>query len=355
MLWLPPDLLRRIEKRGKIKKEGEIRVVTMLLFYIFSNGKHPFCDLKNPDFDFIQYCNDISSSKFFSTLNDSFLQKELETIFKNAQSFENISVITERLNKSHRLKDIIDKDCEIHERTSGKRYAILISCSNLKLAGLPELKASRADVTVLKTALEYCNFSVEARDGISKAKFLSSEIEDDSNRIEPIAATLRQINDEAINDNNIYIFLHVSTHGYYNKSIDDMCLYFEDGAATVKEIVNSVFSIVNKPNTHLIFTVEACRNFCFKADAIKLEFPRLPFAVFYSTRKGMPSADPEGVLGSFACAGPFSSALQENIKPAISLAKAFKAVKDTTEEKTGGLCSPEAEKANCASLCNFVF
>ena len=105
----------------------------------------------------------------------------------------------------------------------------------------------------------------------------------------------------------------------------------------------------------MIFTVEACRYINFPASTNKLEFPDSPFAVLYSTGKGVPSADSGGLPGSFACAGPFSGALQENIKPAISLKKVFEEVKKATEEKTGGFCSPETEDANCSSLYNFVF
>ena len=350
LLWLPPELLQNIGKQGKIKKEGEIRVVIMLLFYMFSHGKHPFCNLGDSGVNLLQYCADISSSKFLSTLCDPFLQNALEKMFKDTGSFKEVKDVINELNKSHRIKDIYNEDCEIYERTSGRRYAILVSCSNL------QLEAARADVTVLKTVLEYCGFSVEARDGISKADFLSSKIENYSNQIEPIAVTCRQIDNELIGDkDDIYIFLHVSAHGYYNENTDDTCLYFEDGVATVKEIVNRIFTIINKPNLHLIFTVEACRDFYFPAETNEVKFPDTSFAVLYSTGKGIPSVDPGGLPGSFACAGPFSSALQENIKPALSLRKVFEEVKKATEEKTGGLCSPETEDANCSSLYNFVF
>ena len=349
LFWLPPELVGRLGGKGKVKKNDEIRVAVMLIFYIFSGGKHPFRDSNNNIYK--QYCDDVASANFRTTLSDPFLQKQLEIMFKDTKSYEDISDVINGLNKSHRLKDIIDdKDCEIYERSNGKRYAILVSCSNLELA------AARADVTILKSVLEHCGFSVEARDGISKAKFLSSEIKDDSNRVEPIGVTLKQINDEMISDeDDIYIFLHVSTHGYYNENTDDTCLYFEDGVATVKEIVNSIFTIINKPNLHLIFTVEACRDISFPANTNELEFPDSPFAVLYSTGKGVPSVNSGGLPGSFACAGPFSGALQENIKPAISLKKVFEEVKKATEEKTGGFCSPETEVSNCSSLYNFVF
>ena len=205
LFWLPPELVERLGGKGKIKKNDEIRVAVMLLFYIFSGGKHPFRDSNNSSFK--QYCDDVASANFRTTLSDPFLQKQLEIMFKDTKSYEDISDIINGLNKSHRLKDIIDdKDCEIYERSSGKRYAILVSCSNLEL----ELAAARADVTILKSSLEHCGFSVEARDGISKANLLSSEIKDDSNRVEPIGVTLKQINDETISDeDDIYTFSYM--------------------------------------------------------------------------------------------------------------------------------------------------
>ena len=352
LLWLPPELLPSIcaGKKDKVRKKGEIRVVIMLLFYIFSHGQHPFHNLNNSDFNISQYCDDISSSKFLSTLCDPFLQKALEKMFKDTESFKDVQDLINELNKSHRIKDVTDKDSEIYERTSGRRYAILVSCSNLQLV------AARADVTLLKSALEYCSFRVEARDGISKAKFLSSKIEDDSNRIEPIAVTCKQIDNEGLSDeDDIYIFLHISTHGYYNENTDDTCLYFEDGTATVKEIVSSIFTIIKRPNLHLIFTVEACRDFKFPPNSDKHEFPNTSFAIFYSTRKGIPSADSGGLPESFACPAPFSKALQENIKPAICLARLFEEVKKASEKETSGFCSPEVEDLNSPSLYNFVF
>ena len=102
--WLPPELLQNMGKQGKVNKEGEIRVVIMLLFYMFSHGKHPFCNLGNSDISLLQYCADISSSKFLSTLCDPFLQKALETMFKDTESFKEVKDVINEFNKVTELK-----------------------------------------------------------------------------------------------------------------------------------------------------------------------------------------------------------------------------------------------------------
>ena len=350
--WLPPELLLSIGGgKGKVRKEGDIFVAVMLLFYIFSGGHHPFCDLSS--WNLVKYSSDITTLNFCETLKDPFLQSSIEGMLTQRSSFKEVTDIIEKLNETHRIKDAAYKFFEIHERTPGKRYAILISCTNL-------LDTAQADATVLKPTLENCGFNVEARNNISKAQLLSSDIKDDRNRIEPIAVTLRKIQLDYVKGDNIYIFLHVSTHGYHNRGVDDTFLLFEDGVTTVKEIVNHVFSIIAMPKVHLIFTVEACReneavNIC-QAGTVQPEFPSdSPFVLFYSTGKGFPAADSGNLPDSFACPGPFSGALSKEINVGIPLGKIFERARSRMEEQLPEEWLPEADRANHTALYSFVF
>ena len=343
--WLPPELLQVMGSKSKVKKEGDIFVALMLVFFVFSNGQHPFRNLKETNI--FQFYMDVSTCNFQLKLNDPFLHDALLKMFTKREAFDSTPKIISRLDETHRIRSVPDKSCEIYERTRGKRYAILISCTNL-------LDAARADATVLKPSLENCGFIVEARNNISKAQLLSDKIGNMSDRAEPIAVLSKKIQDD--DDENIFIYLHVSTHGYFATDQDDTFLRFEDGDASVKEIVLRLFSIINKPKVHLIFTIEACRDYCPTVSCHDPQlFPQLPFAVFYSTQKFTPTPDSGGLPESFSCPGPFSSALADTIKPAMPLGKIFQKVMERMKETTGGYWLPEADNANDISLYHFVF
>ena len=72
--WLPPEV--ELGRRDNLEKGGDVFVMAMILFYIFSGGEHPFCE---PD-DFSQA--NVKARRFRIKLNDLFLQNVIERILQ---------------------------------------------------------------------------------------------------------------------------------------------------------------------------------------------------------------------------------------------------------------------------------
>ena len=358
-LWLAPEYFNKTGMKGSVRKEGDIYSALMLMFYIFTGGKHPFCNL-DEEIDKSTCKDNMVNHNFQAQISDPFLHEMFQRFMTTDPDVRpSIDEIRKSLHNSHRIGDIVGGTGKHHQRSSGKRYAILISS-----AGLP---TARADVTLLKDPLSSCGFEVIALRNTTRAQLMSDYdlMSDTPSSHFPIAKLAEKVAEEMKDEEKSYIFFHVSAHGYFDETSEDTYLQFEmDVYVSVKEIVEKMrkaLAKVNRLNTQMIFSIEACRTFSkrkFLKSCQPVPFPNLPTLVFFSVPKGMVSPDAGGLPDEFATASPFSKALAKAIKPALSLQDVIDKV--TEESLPDDLASlygkPTVEDhSGDPSVCKFVF
>ena len=415
-LWIPPEA--KVGEKESFTKKGEVFVAALMVFYIFK-GDHPFCDLDKPN---MEVCRDNSRFCVFQNeLNDSFLQELLKAIFT-------IKVPSDRPSVSEMIQSL--EESTFWKRSRIKKFAVLISCSEFanreeedrekedreeedreaedKLEDLP---SAIADVTVLRTCLEKCGFKVIPRNNIPINQLMSTKLESKP-IFEPLVDLLEN---HTFENEDILVYLHISTHGYYDNCRGDTILYFPSDnrpsqTVSVQDIVEGLkqsLDGIRECRLQLLLTVDACRKLfpedketvAEAADPIKdylatenkkVEDPAkitkdLPATddvidsanpnpvktfpkteqfsgsqhfpgvfIFYSSTKGTDSGDPGGLFDSFACASPFSESLKEAIKPGKKLKLIIKDVIDKTMRKTNEFFRPEVDERSDSTLGDLV-
>ena len=82
--WMPPEV--EIGRKDNVEKGGDVFVMAMLLFYIFSNGEHPFCEADD------QSHESVKERRFRTRLDDQVLQGVIERILKEENPRERPSI-----------------------------------------------------------------------------------------------------------------------------------------------------------------------------------------------------------------------------------------------------------------------
>ena len=354
--WMPPEI--ELGRKDKVMTSSDVFVAAMLLFYIFSGGEHPFCDLAETSYTKCQA--NIQDRKFRARINDPFLQEIIGNILKiqDPRKRPPIKQIIQNLHDTHEIL-MIDHGLQkrpFHERTRCERFAVLISCSNLP--GVErDLPSAKADVIGLKKCLENCGFLVFPRDNITKKQLISRRFVDQTHD-EPLAEIFHTIPENTFEDKNVFFLLHISTHGFCDSSYDTTFLEFKDGRISVTEIIHcikEIFNGIRSCNFQLIFTIDACRVSRSTAIAPTYDFPSSGVLVFYSTAKFAPTEDPHGFPESFSISTPFSSSLSEVIKPGLKLRNIIESVKTKTRCRSPFDNTPEIDERSDSSLLEFVF
>ena len=359
LLWSSPETLDKIGEQLSVKKETDVYSMLMLLFYIFSGGRHPFWDLKK-ELGIISLHRAMTEARYQSKIEDPFLQEMFEKFMvKDPKKRPSVAKIIEYLDKTHRIKDLVGNriSCQILKRSGGKRYAILISSPT-------DLATASADVTCLRDALNSCSFKVIARNGITRDQLLSDMSDLNGHVGESIAEPLLElkqiVSQEATEYDDICIFMHVSARSYYNQRAEDFFLQFGNEKVSVKEIVQQIrvtFVKLNRWKVRLIFTTEACGIDNSSSFTQSIPFPSFPALLFYSVSEGERTSNSQGSLEGDFKPSPFVEALAASIKPALSLEFVIKNVINITPERSAEPYGKPVvdDQSGKPSLLEFVF
>ena len=389
--WVSPPNIGRHSKdenqRTPLKKEDDIFVAMMLIFYILTNGQHPFCEFgsegiidfkrktKNPE----ELC--IRENCLMGVeLPESLCQLFKEMFLKWMKDPTSVSLCEV---KKEFLEFLYSND------TPGKRYAILLSHSSVKsaedkskrhalsfkenailaevktsCAGTPtyeqlqhltleqafiitkemelqeqsqgdSLRSSTSDVALIRHVLQKCKFTVNALDGTSKEKLfkLLDDIKKDNN---------------VENDEKVYIFMHIASHGYYDEDARDTYVQLSsEEYVAVKRIYEAVFPNLPADKFNLIFTADVCRKKGQHGGDI-LPDPSSPIFAMYSVTKDKVTAELDN-FGTY-----FSIALARNIQPGRTLNEVVYGTSDELNKIDRDWFEPDIDIDN-ESLREFVF
>lgn len=274
----------------------DVYSLLILLFFILTNGEHPFHfdgdeNLSNEDRkDIISRvelkCTNIEDEVLHNLLED--LLKQHVSALRNKDkgnevTLENINMVllTYSLEKKlevsnmststvckrfgvllafsgltaqKRIQCIIDKTVEMsHAPTGTNENDQLVEIAyekteeRRKIEKEKGLSSARADVTVISKRLKNCGFD---------ASYLKDDalFGDFSEMIDEIKTNIGTY------EGNVCVFLHISGHGYYNTTLNDTVIDFgDDKSYALENMIHVIREKIENKRLKLIITVDACR------------------------------------------------------------------------------------------------